>query len=107
MAARGHFSAAPFSKSGKVLGSAWVGMMHLQVLVGIALALSGFWQPRDIGHVVLILAGVVIAQVLMSKNRRDANPGWKKPMLAATISLVSFVLGMLAIGRMPWSMTAM
>jgi hypothetical protein len=107
VAARGHFSRAPFSKGGKVLGSAWVGVMHLQVLVGAALALSGFWQPRDLGHVVLIVAGVAIAQVLMSVNRRAPTPGWKKPMLAALISLVSLTLGIFAIGKMPWSMTAM
>lgn len=106
MCLAGLMSKAPFTKAGRIVGSVFAGFLHTQVLVGTALALTGFWQKRDIGHVVMMVAAAVLAQVMLSKNRRAANPNWVRPLIGVGGALALIFGGIFAIGRMPWGMTA-
>jgi hypothetical protein len=96
----------PFSKAGRIVGAVFSGSLQLQVVIGAALALMGLWMPRDIGHVVMMVAAAVLAQVMLSKNRRAAQPNWVRPLIGVGGALVLISAGIFAIGRMPWAMTA-
>jgi hypothetical protein len=97
----------PFTAAGRMVGSVFAGFLHLQVVLGIAyVALSRFWLPRDVGHVVMMLAAAVLAQVMLSKNRRSAQPNWVRPLIGVGGGLALIAGGIFAIGRVPWGMTA-
>lgn len=95
----------PFTKPARIVGSIFAGTLHLQVLLGIGLALGGLWMKRDIGHVVMMLAAAVLAQVMLSKNRRSAQPNWVRPLIGVGGGLALIFGGIFAIGRTPWGMT--
>ncbi|MBK7863166.1 MAG: hypothetical protein IPJ65_32055 [Archangiaceae bacterium] len=96
----------PFTRPGRVVGSIFAGCLHLQVLIGVAVAAMGLWQKRDIGHVAMMVPAVVLAQVMLSKNRRSASPNWVRPLIGVGGALVLISAGLFAIGRMPWGSTA-
>ncbi len=95
----------PFSKLARISGSIFVGTLHLQVLLGLSMVAMGTWYPRLIGHLVLMLVAAVLAQVLMIKNRKSAQPGYVLPVIAVFAALVLIVGGIYAIGRSPLGMT--
>ena len=95
-----------FTKGARMLGASFAGLVHLQVLIGIVMTVMGLYTPRVIGHLVMMLAAAVFAQVMFSKNRRLTPPTYKLPLIGVVGALVLMVVGLLAIGRMPWTMTA-
>ena len=95
----------PFTKGARIVGAAFAGLMHLQVVIGLVMTVMGLYTPRAIGHLVLMLAAAVFAQVMLSKNRRQATPGHRLPLIGVSGALVLIAVGLLAIGRMPWTMT--
>lgn len=96
----------PFTKPGRIVGSIFAGALHTQVLLGLGLLLVWPWVPRNIGHIAMMLPAAVLAQVMLSKNRRHANPNWVRPLIGVGGALVLVAAGIFAIGRMPWAMTA-
>ena len=96
----------PFTKAGRIVGSIFAGTLHLQVLIGLSVVALGLWQPRDVGHVVMMLTAAVLAQVMLSRNRRSPQPNWVRPLIGVGGALVLIAAGIFAIGRMPWGMTA-
>jgi hypothetical protein len=97
----------PFTKAGRVVGSIFAGLLHLQVLIGVAyVAFSRFWLPRDAGHVVMMILAAVLAQVMLSRNRRAAQPNWVRPLIGVGGALVLIAAGLMAIARLPWTVMA-
>jgi hypothetical protein len=99
----GLMQAQPFTKAGRIVGSVFAGLLHTQVLVGLALVMVWPWVPRNIGHIVMMVAAAALAQVMLSKNRRHATPNWVRPLIGVGGALVLIAAGIFAIGRMPWS----
>ncbi len=99
----GLMQAQPFTKPGRIMGSVFAGLLHTQVLVGLALVMVWPWVPRNIGHIVMMVAAAALAQVMLSKNRRHATPNWVRPLIGVGGALVLIAAGIFAIGRMPWS----
>lgn len=91
----------PFSRQGRILGSAFLGLFHLQVVLGLVMVALGIYYPALIGHLVLMLAAAVVGQVLVSLNRRRAEPGWQLPLAAVVSMLLLVTGGTFAIGRHP------
>ena len=89
----------PFEKVHRILGAAFAGTLHLQVLLGIGLVASGIFYPKLIGHLVCMLSAAVVAQVMMTMNRRRPTPGFKLPLLGVLIALLLIFAGVMAIGR--------
>ena len=103
----GQMQKQPFTKAGRIVGAVFSGLLQLQIVIGIAwVALSRFWLPRDIGHVVKWLAAVALAMVMLRKNRKSASPNWVRPLIGVGGAMVLIAAGILAIARMPWQMTA-
>lgn len=90
---------APPGKLHRALGAAFAGTLHLQVLLGLALVAGGTYYPRLIGHIVLMVAAAVLAQVALSMNRRRAVPGHTLPLAGTVGALALIVGGVMAIGR--------
>jgi hypothetical protein len=95
----------PFSKLARVIGSIFAGLTHLQVVLGLVMVAMGTFYPALIGHLVMMLAAAVVLQVLLSKNKRAAQPGFKLPLLGTVLAIVFMVGGIFAIGRHPFQMT--
>ncbi|MCU0698406.1 MAG: hypothetical protein MUC96_18040 [Myxococcaceae bacterium] len=95
----------PFSKLARVVGSIFAGLTHLQVVLGLVMVAMGTFYPALIGHIVMMLAAAVVLQVLLSKNKRSAQPGFKLPLLGTVLAIVFMVGGIFAIGRHPFQMT--
>ena len=97
----------PFGKPHRILGAAFAGTLHLQVLLGVGMVALGRWYPALIGHVVLMVLAAVVAQVSMSLNRRRTTPSTTLPLAGVVVALLCIVAGIMAIGRGPFTMTAM
>ncbi len=95
----------PFDKPGRIIGSIFAGLTHLQVVLGIVLVAMGTWYPALIGHLVCMLSAAVVLQVLLIRNRKSASPGFSLPLIAVIITLLLMVAGTFAINRHPFQST--
>jgi hypothetical protein len=91
----------PVDKTVRILGSAFVGLLDLQVLLGLALLviylMGGRFYGALIGHVVLMVLAAVLAHVLLAMNRRRPTPGYALPLGAVLGALLLVVGGILAL----------
>lgn len=60
----------PYDKPMRILGSTFAGLFHLQILLGIALGLTGRFSPQVMGHVMMMLFAAAAAQIPVSVMRR-------------------------------------
>ncbi|HZI09844.1 MAG TPA: hypothetical protein VE153_05575 [Myxococcus sp.] len=97
----------PFDTGGRILGSSFVGLMHLQVLLGIGVLVTRFYYPALIGHIVLMALATVTAQVAMAVNRKRTPPGWALPLAGVGLAFVFIIGGIMSIGRGIFTTTAM
>ncbi len=89
----------PFGKVHRILGATFTGMLHLQVVLGIAMVAMGRYYPALIGHMAMMVLAAVAAQVAMSVNRRRSTPTLGLPLAGVLIALVCITGGVMAIGR--------
>lgn len=97
----------PYTKAARIVGAVFSGLLQLQLLVGLGLLAVWPWVPRNIGHIVMMVAAVGLAMVMLRKNRKSAQPNWVRPLIGVGGALVLIAAGILAIGRMPWGMTGL
>jgi len=88
-------------RAGRILGASFVGMLDLQIVLGlIVLFMRGFY-PQLFGHVMTMLVAVAVGHVAVIASRQNTEPRrsalWLGAGTLATLTLV--VLGILAIGR--------
>jgi hypothetical protein len=95
----------PFDKAARIVGSAFMGLLHLQVVLGVVLALMVPFYPQLTGHIVSMLGAAAVVTVLQRRNRKAATPGYVLPLIATAAALALIVVGILAIGRSPFGMT--
>jgi hypothetical protein len=95
------FTGKPYDRVVRSSSAAFAGLLHLQVLLGFVLIVSGRFYPALIGHIFMMLFAAVVAQVPLSVMRR--RPPEKRTVLPHVIAiLVALGLvwgGVLAIGR--------
>jgi heme A synthase len=98
----------PYDPTMLWLARIFAGLVHLQVLLGIALLFSRRFYPALIGHVMMmIFAAVTVTIVPAVMRRRDpAARGWLPHLIGTAIAIVLIVFGIMAIGRSPLGMTA-
>ena len=95
----GTFRGGPFDKLAKILTGAYVGLLDLQVLIGIVLFLLTPSSPQVLGHVVLMLAAVTIGHVANILNKRRDEPSCGVALVGVALSLILIVGGIMALGR--------
>lgn len=103
--ALGLASKKPAGKPVRILGSIFVGLLDLQVLLGLAMVAMGRWYPALAGHLAMMLLAAVLTHALLVLNRKRTPPGFALPLIAVIVALVLIVGGVFAIGRGPLTMT--
>lgn len=88
-----------FDKLAGALTGAYVGLMDLQVLLGILLYLLIPSYPALLGHVVMMLAAVSVAHVVNVVNKRRETKSYAVALVGVVLSLVLIVGGIMSIGR--------
>ena len=90
-----------YDKTIRILSSSFAGTLHLQILLGIALLLSGRFQPQLVGHIFMMLFAAVSAQIPVSVMRRrpEETKSYLPHGIGALAALVIIAFGILAIGR--------
>jgi len=85
------------------LASAFAGLIHLQVLLGLGLVFAGRFYPAVWGHLVMMLLAAVCAQLPASVNRRrpEAERTLWPHVVGAALALLLIAGGIMAIGRTP------
>lgn len=89
----------PFGKLHRILGASFAGSLHLQVILGVVLVMTGVYYPKLIGHFAMMILAAVLAQVTMSVNRRKPTPGFQLPLIGVGGALLLIVGGIMAISR--------
>ena len=97
----------PFSKLYRILGAAFAGSLHLQVVLGATMVALGRYYPALIGHMVMMVLAAVVAQVALSVNRRRPSPTLSIPLAGVVVALVCIIGGVMAIGRGPFTVSPM
>ena len=97
----------PYDRPMLALASAFAGLTHLQVLLGLALTFTGTFYPALIGHIVCMVFAAVLAQLAPSVMRRraPADRRFTPHAIATLVALALMVAGIMAIGRGPFSST--
>jgi hypothetical protein len=89
----------PVDKGVRILGSAFTGLLDLQVVLGIIMVAMGRYYPQLIGHIVMMVLAAVETHVLLVLNRKRPNPGYLLPLIAVAVALALIAGGVMAIGR--------
>ena len=100
-AAYGVASGRPYDKPMRILATSFVGTMHLQILLGLALLFSGRFQPALTGHIFMMLFAAAAAQIPVSVMRRrpEEQKSYLPHGVGALVALAVIAAGILAIGR--------
>lgn len=90
-----------YDKGMRISATAFAGLLHLQILVGFFLLVSGRFFGALIGHLFMMLAAGVVAQIPISVlKRRPLEERSHMPHLIATsVALLLVWGGVAAIGR--------
>ncbi|MBF5045743.1 hypothetical protein FGE12_25270 [Aggregicoccus sp. 17bor-14] len=87
----------PATRTVRVMGAVFSGLLDLQVLLGLILVAMGRYYPALIGHIVMMLLAVAVVHILLVKNRKRPQPGYALPLVAVVLGLALIAGGILAI----------
>jgi heme A synthase len=65
----------PYDRMARLSTMAFVGMLDLQVLIGLVLVLLGIWYPALMGHLMLMVMAAVAAHIFVVLARGSTEPG--------------------------------
>lgn len=85
----------------RVLSVLFAGSLHLNVLFGLGLIFMGTFYPALIGHILMMVAAAVVAQIVPSVMRRrpEEERTFLPHVVNTLVALALVVGGILAIGR--------
>jgi heme A synthase len=91
----------PFDKRMRILGSSLAGVLHLQVLIGIALIFSGRFNPGSGLHVIAMIFAAVCAQIPVSVMRRrpEEERTYGPYAVWASVAMALIFVGITSMGR--------
>lgn len=91
----------PWDRPGRIFLSSFVGLMDLQVVIGLILVFVRVFYPMLWGHLLMMVLAAVVGHVVLAMNKR--RPAERQShALAATgsgLALLLIIGGILAIGR--------
>jgi hypothetical protein len=87
--------------AGRAIMGAFVGTLHLQIILGLVLVLGGIWYGALMGHLTLMLVAGAVATVALVRARRapDERGALTIRLVGVVVALLCVVGGILAIGR--------
>lgn len=88
-------------KAGRIVGSAFAGLLDLQIVLGILLVATGVFYGALMGHLFMMIFAAVAAHAAMvfGKNQEDESRGNKIRLAGVLLALILIVGGVMAIGR--------
>jgi len=97
----GAVSGRPYDKIVRILASIFVGTLHLQILLGLLLILSGLFSSTLIGHIFMMVFAAASAQIPVSVMRRRPQEAksYLPHAVGALVALGLIWFGVTAIGR--------
>ena len=90
----------PYGPPAPAAFGAFLGLLDLQGLLGIAMWIGGRRAPGIVDHLMLMLGAVLVVHLASVVHRRRPRPvGYGMPLAAVTVALALIVIGILALGR--------
>ena len=91
----------PQTKLDRILMSVFTGLLDLQLVLGIALVVSGILYPARIGHIATMVLAVVVAHAagVLSRRTLEARRAHSMRLAGVLGALVLILGGIMAIGR--------
>jgi hypothetical protein len=91
----------PWDKPGRILLSSFVGLLDLQVVLGIILVFVRAFYPMLWGHLVMMILAAVVAHIAAGVNKRRApeRQSHLVAVLGSAGALILVIGGITAIGR--------
>lgn len=95
------FTSQREGKPGRIMMSAFVGVLDLQILLGIVLVALGIYYPALIGHLAMMVLAAVVghASAVMAKKSLDVRRAHGIRLLGAVVTMLLIAGGIMAIGR--------
>jgi predicted permease len=92
-----------YGSPARILTASFTGLLHLQVLIGLVLLVTGIYYPALIGHIFLMVLAAVAAQGLSIAAKRHSadRRKWALSFGGVLLALALIVAGITAIGRSP------
>jgi len=89
------------ARAARGLTMAYTGLLDLQILLGIALVVSGIFYGALMGHLVMMVLAAVAAHTasVLARRQPDERAALRMRFLGVAASLVCIVVGIMAIGR--------
>ena len=96
----------PYDPRMLTLSRVFAGSVHLQVLLGISMLLTGRFYPALIGHIMMMVFAAVVATLVPAVMRRrdPAARTWPPHLIGTLVTLALIWFGITAIGRSPLGM---
>ena len=100
-AATGLLGKREYSVAMARLATAFAGLIHLQILIGVGVLFSRPFSSQLIGHLFMMLAAAAAAQLTSSvvKRRPQKAKSYGPHLVGAVLAMVFLAGGILAIGR--------
>lgn len=91
----------PWDRTGRILLMSFVGLLDLQVLLGLTLVFVWAFYPALWGHLVMMILAAVVAHVAagMNKRRPPEARSHQVAVLGSAGALILIIGGITAIGR--------
>lgn len=106
LAALGYLVYAVATKSGnprvaRILGASFVGLIDLQVVIGLLMVALGLYYPAILGHLFMMLGAAVVghAAMVMGRGAETPDKGLKIQLAGVVVALLLIAGGILSIGR--------
>jgi heme A synthase len=95
------FSRRPDEKAGRILMSVFVGVLDLQIVLGLLLVIGGIYYPMVIGHIAMMLLAAAAAHVYAVRAKRASVPATahRFRLIGTLLALGLIAAGISAIGR--------
>lgn len=98
----------PYDRWVRSTAAAFTGLLHLQVLLGFFVLLSGRFSAQLIGHIFMMLLAATASQIPLSvlKRRPEMQRSALPHLIGTAVALILIAGGVLAIGRGVFQSTA-
>ncbi len=92
---------SPYNRTMSILGSAFAGSIHLQILLGFGVIFSGRFFSALVGHMFLMAMAAFVAQIISSTMRRkpEQERTYMPHLIGSVVALLLIAAGIMSIGR--------
>lgn len=91
----------PWDRPGRIMLSSFVGLMDLQVVIGLVLVFVWAFYPALWGHLTMMILAAVVGHVAAGVNKRrpPERQSHRVAVLGSAGALILIIGGIMAIGR--------